>query len=331
MLCGTVALVACVDRDSTPASAPGSSTSASAHLTRSEEERDFESFFWPDTADERAYRSGLESRIAGCMKARGFDYPNVPAGAEGETQPSPDTPPTELDFGLVDSMLNGGETPTDARLSVLLAFIDALPDREGQRYEIALWGDPADESSTANSCTSKANDEMTSSIPRFQAQYQRILDDYYSRLRSDSRVTTATADWAGCLEEATGLLRATGSPLILSRSNVVLAVHADLAVRLGKSIRWLAAAEVEQLDTSSLVQPEVSVDEAGVGLLVHGAASRVDAASVDSARTREQQIASASERCWVVSGGAAAVAELQADAMNEAETLIAASVSPDQP
>jgi len=318
------ALVAC-DDPSGPANSIRDSTSASVLGSIQSSERDFESYFWPDTADERAYRIKLEERIAGCMKARGFAYPPAGGDAGGRTQQSRGTATTERDYGLVDSILHGGETAIDGTVSGLRAYIDTLDEVERQQLEMAFWGDPSDATSIADSCTNKANGEVSSSIPRFQPQYQRILDDYYSRLASDPRIGAATTEWARCLEQATGLLQSTNSPLILSRSNVVLAVRADLAVRLRKAIRWISEAEAEQLDTSSLAQPEVSIDETGIGLLVYGVVAQVDLASVDSARARERQVWSASERCWVDSGGSAAISELQADAMKEAEPLIAAA------
>lgn len=325
-LCLAAAVTACSEPASKTAAAPEAPVTANVQSNQSESESDFESFFWPDTSDERAYSLELESRIADCMKDRGFAYPAVTAGADEAPQQPSNTASTEPHYGLVDSILNGGETSADGASSALRTYIDGLPEVERQQYEIALWGDPADVSSTPKSCTTKASDEMASSIPRFQAQYQRILTDYYSRLRSDPRVAAATVEWSRCLERATGLLRTTGSPLVLSRSNVALAARADLAVRVGKSVRWLTEAEADQLDTSGLTGPEVSLDETGVGLLVHGTAVRVDPASVARARARERQISSASEACWFDSGGSAAVADLQADAMKEAEPLIAAVV-----
>lgn len=283
---------------------------------------DFEAFFWPDSADEHAFTIQLETAIANCMRERGFDYVSD-AAASGSGGQSVDS--AELGYGVVDSYLAGQATESPTR-SALLEYLDTLGDVERQQYERALSGDPADPTTIGDSCRQTASSEAAASIPRFQAAYQSILDEYYTRLATDPRMVVAMEAWVMCVEESTGLLAATASPLNLSRSNIEYAVRAEIAGRLGRSIRWVTEAEADQLDTTTLDQPvEVSVDESGIGLLVYGPITKLDSVTIVAARSREQVIFTESESCWAQSGGPSAISELQVDAMAQAEPLIASA------
>jgi hypothetical protein len=310
------------DQSESATSAADESESATSIADKSGP-RDFEAFFWPDTADEHAYTIQLETAIAECMSERGFDYVPNPGTSDSTAQSTASAEPvTDYDYGVVDSYIGGDDQPTGS--AALSEYLNTLGDAERHQYEFALWGDAADPTSLSNSCTQLANTDASASIPRFQAIYQKILDDYYTRLATDSRMSAAEMTWSTCMEESTGLLAATGSPLDLSRSDIELAATADIALRLGRSIRWVTQAEAEQLDTTTLNQPaEINVDESGIGLLVYGPIKRRDSATIDAARAREHEIYAESERCWSESGGARVVAELQADAMRQAEPLIA--------
>jgi hypothetical protein len=283
----------------------------------------FEAFFWPDTGAERSFSIRLEALIETCMTDRGFDYVSANPAA---TDPQAEATST-VDYGVVDTLINAAEGSTQEDPSAeLWAYLETLGDVERAQYMRALWGDPADPASMTESCDRTANAEVAASVPRFQPQYQKILDDYYLRLKSDPRMVTAEQDWARCVEQSTGLAAATGAPAGLTRNNIELVVRADIAARLGATARWVTASEAEELDTSVLPQPAlITVDESGIGVLTTGPVTRPDTATIEIARERERTIYSESERCWSETDGPAAIAALQADAMTKAEPLIASS------
>ena len=341
VMCGAVLITSCTDSSTNgtsqttndhqvivePQSQPVTSTAADIDFGLS----DFEGFFWPDTENEHAYSLQIETAIATCMHKHGFDYvSSLPtSAASGHSTASGTLTTTKADFGVVDSYVQSKDhvTGTDPS-AALFQYLDTLGAAERSEYEHALWGNPEDPESTADSCTGVANTEEEASIPRFQAPYQKILDDYYTRLRTDPRLVAAELASATCLEASTGLLVATGSPLHLSRSNMEYAVRADIAVRLGRSIRWVTAAEADQINPATLAQPyEITVDESesGIGLVAYGPIKLTDSATLEDARAREHEIFDESERCWAESGGAEVVTELQADVMRQAEPLMASA------
>ena len=88
----------------------------------------------------------------------------------------------------------------------------------------------------------------------------------------------------------------------------------------------------EQLDSTSVDDPfEIIVDESGIGLLVSGPVSQHGLENLEAARDRERTVAAESDRCWSDSGGAQVIAELQSDAMREAESLIASANDESEP
>ena len=315
---GLAVIASCTD--GTSQFSNGGEPSPAPAITTDETPNAFEAFFWPDNADPRAQSLRLDDAIGDCMRAQGFDY--VSLLLPDTTEPAPAE--AHRGFGQVDSLLGVVEPATNAPATALVAYLDTLSFAERSAYEFALFGDPDDPASKAASCQESANVEVMAAIPRHQEAYQKILDEYYGRLKTDPAMVAAEKSYATCLEESTSMLAATNSPLVLRRNNVEYAVRAQIAAQLGRSVRWITQADADRLGPGTLPPPyEVSIDETGIGIVLSGPITRNDPATVEAAYAQEQEIFDESERCWAASGGPNRTAELQEEAMRQAEPIIA--------
>lgn len=299
---------------------------------------DFVDFFWSD--NDATIQAAVEAEISRCMTDRGFNYEPIAKAVVAEMNgavPSGVSGP-DVGFGVVDNLL---QQPRDDRPDALTArerLLASFSPEERAAFEAALVGDITGSSQTATTgpgasdanaetpdgCQGIAQAKVYRTVPSLDPTFRAILDEYYERLRTDAEVVSAEERWAECVEKGTGVLEATDSPLDLARNNIQYAVTAEIAARLGKSIRWVTQLEADQISMSDYPEPvSMSVDQSGVGLLLFGPVDMATAEAIEQAKARDRQIFTTSESCWEQSGGRFEVERLQSEAMAKVEPLMA--------
>jgi hypothetical protein len=291
-------------------------TNTTAQLVISGEANAFLEFFWP-VDEEARIQSARDRKINECMRALGFDY--YPPQAEDP----PVSSSTLHGYGVVDEMTSSqaGDSPT----APVDEYLVTLTPEERDRFLKALNGQPPSSGSCTQKATRQAHAELQLEFPRFDPLYSNILDDYGAALNTDQQLLDAAIQWVDCVEERTQLLSVTGSTLELTRDNIRLAATADIAGRLGRSVRPIAWGELAEVDTTKLAPPidHVFDESPKFGFLIWGPPTRLDPATIEGAIERELAVRAADEECWIEVGGEARLRELQDRAMAQVALLSA--------
>ncbi|HZJ48228.1 MAG TPA: hypothetical protein VFD97_04220 [Acidimicrobiia bacterium] len=185
-----------------------------------------------DEADaEQQYRQQereAQDKIAACMAAEGFEYvPYVPNQDQGGFA-KPDTQEeyvAQYGFGIATMMLEDRRMDEADYIEAEMAkdpnnaIVEAMSDSEQEAYYEALYGVREEfgfrEESTDGSprttiapvepggCQSLAYDEMfdPEAQTEFYEQFGPMMEDIYSNLESDTRITELDGKWSSCMAE----------------------------------------------------------------------------------------------------------------------------------
>jgi hypothetical protein len=320
-LVGVISCVSCTSDSGPPNGAEIEGTASSSESfdpnVESDETNSFVNFFWSDEVDEAGIQREIDQKTSDCMQKRGFAYPLSPPPAPNSSQSNNDP----RGYGVVDEFV-APRKAEDSFTAPVDQYLRTLSPEARASFLEALNGKPP-----SGGCVQQASAQLQAELPRFDPSYSEILDDYYAALNTDEQVLERTTQWSRCVEEKTQLLSATGSTLRLTRGNIHLAVYADIAARLGRSVKWITQTEAETLDSTSLPEPvNVVVDvETGIGYLIWGPQTRLGPDAIESATQRELEIQAADNECWLSMRGEERIHELQDEAMEKIALLSASS------
>ena len=154
---------------------------------------------------------------ARCMAEEGFEYvPAIPPDrVSGYIDLDQEEYVREEGFGVTTWY---GQEPTGEDENVWVdpnvIIVDALPEAEQEAYQIALWGDPADQGSVdpetgetvpsspfGTGCAGRSAQEVYGKLQKVWDQVGPMLDVMYENLESDSRYIAAEAGWVECMAD----------------------------------------------------------------------------------------------------------------------------------